>query len=67
MKHQFCERAAILERDVQPHEREELDQYGLKWLLPHWHIVDVSKLVMSARRGGELPHTTDGAVAYELW
>jgi len=65
MKQQFCGRRAILERDVQPLEREELDPYGLKLPQFHWHKVDVSKLVMSARGAGERPHTTDGHLAYE--
>jgi len=46
MKHYFCGCRAVLEGDVQPLEREELDQYRLKLPLLHQHIVDVSELVM---------------------
>ena len=66
MKHHFGGRRAVLEWDVQPLEREELDPYRLKLPLLHRHIVDVSELVMSTRNGGERPHTTDGAFAYKL-
>ena len=64
-----CENEAplFLEGDVQPLEFEELDPYCLKLPLFHGHILNVPKLVMSTRSGGgELPHTTEGAVAYEL-
>ena len=67
MKHHFSWRHAILKGDVQPLEREEHDQYRLKLLLLHRYIVDVSKLVMPTGSGGECPHTTGGAIAYELW
>jgi len=63
MKHHVCGRLPILEGEVQPLEREELDPYGLKLPLRHGD----SGLVMTARGGGESPHTTDGAIAYELW
>jgi hypothetical protein len=67
MKHHFCGSRANLEGDVQPLDCEKLDPDGLKLSLLHWHIVEVSKPVMPARGGGERPHTTDGAIAYELW
>jgi hypothetical protein len=67
MKHHFFRRRAIHEGDLRPLEREELDPYGLNLPLLHGHIVDVSKLVLSALSGKERTHTTDGAVAYELW
>jgi hypothetical protein len=67
MKHHFCGRRAVLERDVQPLERENLDPYRLKLPLLHRHIVDVSELVMPTGSGGERPHITDGAIAYKLW
>ena len=54
MKHQVCGRLAILEGDVQPLKHEELYTYGLKLPLFQWHIVDVSKLVMSARSCGNV-------------
>ena len=46
MKHYFCGRRAVLEWDVQPLERKELDPYRLKMPLLHRHIVDVSELMM---------------------
>jgi hypothetical protein len=67
MKHNLCGRRAILEGDVKPLEREKLDPNGLKFPLLHRYIIDVSKLVMPARCGGESPHISDGAIAYELW
>jgi len=67
MKHHFCGRCAILEGDVPPLEREELDTYRLILPLLHRHIVDVSDLVTPTGSGGERPHTTDGAIAYKLW
>ena len=67
MKHRFCVRRRILEREVHAPKREELDQYGLEWPLFHLRILDVSKLVIPARGGGENPHTEDRAIAYEMW
>jgi hypothetical protein len=58
MKHHFCAGRAILEGDVRPLEREELDPYTLKLLLVHRHILDVSKLVLSTGSGGERRHRT---------
>ena len=63
MKHHICGRHAILEGDVQPLEREELDAQRMKLPLLHRHIVDISELVLSKGSGGERPHTTDGAIA----
>ena len=67
MKHHFCGLRAVLEWDVLPLEREELDPYRLKLLQHHRHIVDVSEFVMSTGNGGERQHTTDDGIAYKLW
>ena len=58
MKLYFCGRRAILEGDVQPFEREEIDQYRLKLPLQHRHKINVSELVLSTIRGEERQHTT---------
>jgi hypothetical protein len=67
MKHHFRGRHTLLERDVQPLERENLDPYRLKLPLLHRHLVNVSDLVMPTGSGGKRPHTTGGAIAYKLW
>ena len=67
MKHHICGRRAVLEGDLQPLEREELDPHGLKFPLFHRHLVNVSELVMPTKSGGERPHTTDRAIAYKMW
>ena len=46
MKHHFCGVRAILDWDVQPLEREEIEPYRLKLPMLHRHIVDLSELVM---------------------
>ena len=66
MKHHFCGRRAILEEDVQPLEREELDPYKLKFPLLQRRIVDVTELAMLTGSFGEGPHKTDGAISYKL-
>jgi hypothetical protein len=66
MKHDFCGRRGILEGDVQPLERKELDPYRLRLPLLHRNIVIVSELVLSKGSGGERAHTTVGAIAYKL-
>ena len=65
--HHICGRRAILERDVQPPEREELDQYRLKLPVLHRHIVDISELVKPTGSVGDSPHATDCTIANELW
>ena len=45
MKHHICKCRVILEEDVQPLQREELDPYFLKLPLLHRHIFDVSELI----------------------
>jgi len=65
-KHHFCRRDAVIEVDVQPLEREELDPYRLKLPPLHRNIVLVSELVMPTGNGGKCPHTTDGTIGYKL-
>jgi len=47
MKHHFCGRRDILEEDVQPFRRQELDPDVLKSPLLDGHIIHVSKLVLA--------------------
>ena len=67
MKHRYCGSRAVFDGDLQPLEREELDPYKLKIPLLNRHIMDISELVMPTASAGKRPHTTDGAIAYELW
>jgi len=67
LKHHICGRCAVLKGEVQPFQREELDPYKTKLPLLHQHTLDVWKLVMPTGSVGELPHTTDGALAKVLW
>ena len=53
MKHHIYGSRAILEGDVQPFEREELDPNGMNLPLLNGHILDVPKLLMPARSGGD--------------
>jgi hypothetical protein len=56
----LCGRRSIIERDMQPLEREEIDPYKQKLPLLHGNIVHVSELVMPTGSGRNRPHTTDG-------
>jgi len=47
MKQQFCRNRAVLEGDVQPFGRQELDPKDLKSALIDRHIVHVTKLVLT--------------------
>jgi len=67
MKHHGCVLGHILEGEEKPLECKELDPYRQKLSLLHGQIMDISKLVMTARSDWERPHSTDGVVAYELW
>ena len=67
MEHHIFRRRALLKREVQPLEREEIDPYRLKLPLLYRHILDVSKLVMPTGSVGKRKHTTGGATAYNLW
>ena len=47
MKHHFCVRCAVLEGDVQPLGRQELDSNVLKSPLLDRHIIHVSNIVLT--------------------
>jgi len=47
MRHHVCGRRAVLEGDVQPLRRQELDSNVLKFPLLDGHVMHVSKLVLT--------------------